>query len=220
MMRRIVTLPGYYMRNRFTHLGLIVLLTAWPGMGFGQTADKIDAAKKEGQLVFFSVMIVQDTQALLWAFEKRFPFIRSDSLSCARSALVARIQTEKRAGVQSWDVYNSTGFEGYVCRARIFGPLYSPERKNYPEGIGTVTVSGRDLHDPDVAELQHASGIAQRFTEGIQRFSSPRWKGKLGLDPQDFQWYANLRKFGAANGRASSFRSVPSGRILRQGERC
>src|SRR5262245_25361739 len=29
----------------------------------------------------------------------------------SQSALIARIQTESQAGVQSWDVYNSTGFE-------------------------------------------------------------------------------------------------------------
>ena len=74
------------MRCRFARLTFNVLLAAWLGMGLGQTVDKIEGAKKEGQVVFFSGMIVQDTQALLSAFEKRFPFIKATHYRARGSA--------------------------------------------------------------------------------------------------------------------------------------
>ena len=220
MMRRFVTLPGYCMRNRFTHLGLIALLASWPGMGLGQTADKIEGAKKEGQVVFFSGMIVQDTQALLSAFEKRFPFIKATHYRARGSALVARIQTENRAGVQSWDVYNSTGFEGYVLLEQgYFGRYDSPERRNYPEGHRDseglwTTMYTTPMLPSYNTRLASPKDLPKEYSDFLQ----PRWKGKLGLDPQDFEWYANLRKVWGAE-RARNFLSglVRQEVILRQG---
>ena len=57
---------------------------------------------------------MQDTGALLAAFEKGYPFIKATHVRARGSALIARIQTESQAGVQSWDVCHSTGFEGYI----------------------------------------------------------------------------------------------------------
>lgn len=103
-----------FMTSVFTSFLLLTVAILRPAIPTGQTLDRIEAAKKEGQVVFFSGMIVQDTEALLAAFEKRYPFIKAAHVRARGSALTARIQTESQAGVQSWDVCNSTGFEGYV----------------------------------------------------------------------------------------------------------
>ena len=101
------------MTRVFTSFLLLTLAILRPAIAIGQTLDRIEAAKKDGQVVFFSGMAVL-AQALLAAFEKRYPFIKATHYRARSSALIARIQTESRAGVQSWDVYKSTGFEGYV----------------------------------------------------------------------------------------------------------
>ena len=103
-----------FMTSVFTSFLLLTVAILRPAIAIGQTLDRIEAAKKEGQVVFFSGMIVQDTEALLAAFEKRYPLIKATHVRARGSALTARIQTESQAGVQSWDVCNSTGFEGYV----------------------------------------------------------------------------------------------------------
>jgi iron(III) transport system substrate-binding protein len=175
---------------------LIVLLLAWPGLSSGQTLDAFQAAKKEGQLVFFSGMIVQDTQALLTAFEKRYPFIKTTHYRARGSALVARIQTESRAGVQSWDVYNSTGFEGYVLLEQGYFARYdSPERKNYPTGHRDSDGYWATMYTTPMLPSYNTQLVASKdLPKDYNDFLQPRWKGKLGLDPQDFEWYANLRK--------------------------
>jgi hypothetical protein len=83
------------------YLLALVLLLVNPPIAFGQTVERIEAAKKEGQVTFFSGMIAQDTQPLFAAFEKRYPFIKATHYRARGSALIARIQTENRAGVQS-----------------------------------------------------------------------------------------------------------------------
>jgi iron(III) transport system substrate-binding protein len=178
------------------HVILIILLVVWPSIGGGQTTDRIEAAKKEGQLVFFSGMIVQDTQALLSSFEKRYPFIKATHYRARGSALVARIQTESRAGMQSWDVYNSTGFEGYVLLEQgYFGRYDSPERKYYPDGHKDADGLWMTMYTTPMLPSYNTQLLsAKDLPKDYDDFLHPRWKGKLGLDPQDFEWYANLRK--------------------------
>ena len=184
------------MAHSLFHVILIALLAAWPNVGGGQTTDRIEAAKKEGQLVFFSGMIVQDTQPLLSAFEKRYPFIKATHYRARGSALVARIQTESRAGLQSWDVYNSTGFEGYVLLEQgYFGRYDSPERKFYPDGHKDGDGQWTTMYTTPMLPSYNTQLLATKeLPKDYNDFLHPRWKGKLGLDPQDFEWYANLRK--------------------------
>ena len=199
---------------------MLFLLIAWPHLTSGQTHERIEAAKKEGQLVFFSGMIVQDTQTLLAAFEKRYPFIKPTHYRARGSALVARIQTESRAGVHSWDVYNSTGFEGYVLLEQgYFGRYDSTERKNYPEGHRDsegywTTMYTTPMLPSYNTRLMAAKDLPKDYSEFLQ----PRWKGKLGLDPQDFEWYANLRKiWGAEKARQFLAGLLRQEVVLRQG---
>jgi iron(III) transport system substrate-binding protein len=199
---------------------MLVLLIAWPHLSSGQTQERIEAAKKEGQMVFFSGMIVQDTQALLTAFEKRYPFIKATHYRARGSALVARIQTESRAGVHSWDVYNSTGFEGYVLLEQgYFGRYDSPERKNYPDGHRDTEGYWTTMYTTPMLPSYNTRLVASKdLPKDYIEFLQPRWKGKLGLDPQDFEWYANLRKiWGAEKARQFLAGLVRQEVVLRQG---
>jgi iron(III) transport system substrate-binding protein len=199
---------------------MFVLLIAWPHPSSGQTHETIEAAKKEGQVVFFSGMIVQDTQALLTAFEKRYPFIKATHYRARGSALVARIQTESRAGLHSWDVYNSTGFEGYVLLAQgYFGRYDSPERRNYPDGHRDSDGYWTTMYTTPMLPSYNARLVAPKdLPKEYNEFLHPRWKGKLGLDPQDFEWYANLQKiWGAEKARQFLAGLLRQDVVLRQG---
>ena len=199
---------------------LLAVLIAQPAVSEGQPLDRIDAAKREGQLVFFSGMITQDTQALLGAFEKRYPFIKATHYRARGSALVARIQTESRAGVQSWDVYNSTGFEGYVLMEQGYFARYdSPERKNYPDGHRDAEGYWATMYTtPMLPSYNTRLVTSKELPKDYSEFLQPKWKGKLGIDPQDFEWYANLRKiWGAEKSRKFLSGLLRQEVVLRQG---
>lgn len=202
------------------YLLLLAVLIARPAVSEGQPLDRIDAAKREGQLVFFSGMITQDTQALLGAFEKRYPFIKATHYRARGSALVARIQTESRAGVQSWDVYNSTGFEGYVLLEQGYFARYdSPERKNYPAGHRDAEGYWATMYTtPMLPSYNTRLVTSKELPKDYSDFLQPKWKGKLGIDPQDFEWYGNLRKiWGAEKSRKFLSGLLRQEVVLRQG---
>jgi iron(III) transport system substrate-binding protein len=205
---------------RMVSLLAFTLLAGIPREVRSQSDERIEDAKKEGQLVFYSGMIVQDTQIVLTAFEKRYPFIKTTHYRARGSALVARIQSEARAGRQAWDVYNSTGFEGYVLLEQgYFGRFDSPERKHYPDGHRDregywTTMYTTPMLPSYNTRLVSARDLPIQYTDFLQ----PKWKGKLGLDPQDFEWYANLRKtWGAEKARSFVSGLVKQDVILRQG---
>jgi hypothetical protein len=73
---------------RIVGLLAFILLAGIPREVRSQSDERIEDAKKEGQLVFYSGMIVQDTQIVLTAFEKRYPFIKTTHYRARGSALV------------------------------------------------------------------------------------------------------------------------------------
>jgi iron(III) transport system substrate-binding protein len=120
--------------RRFLFL-LFLIALGYAGNLAAQSKDALEGARKEGQLVFYSGMPIPDAQAILSAFENKYPFIKTTFYRTTGSALVSRIQTEQRAGTNIWDVMNSTGFEPYALLEQGYFAKYdSDERRHFPEG--------------------------------------------------------------------------------------
>ncbi len=156
----------------------------------------LEGAKKEGQLVFYSGIPVPDAQALLSAFEKKYAFIKATFYRATGPALVSRIQTEQRAGHYAWDVMNSTGFEPYVLVEQgYFGKYDSPERKHFPEGHKDSEGYWTTMYTtPHLVSYNTRLVSAKDLPKDYFDLLDPKWKGQLGLDSSDFEWYANLKK--------------------------
>ena len=71
---------------------------------FGAESNMIDAAKKEGAMVFYTTMDIQNSKPLLDAFNKKYPFIKADLVRLGGTAMVSRILTEAQAGASQFDV--------------------------------------------------------------------------------------------------------------------
>jgi iron(III) transport system substrate-binding protein len=184
-------------------LGFIILpllIFGWPGPVGGQSKDVLEGAKKEGQLVFYSGIPIPDAQAILSAFERKYRFIKTTFYRATGSALVSRIQTEQRAGTHIWDVMNSTGFEPYVLVEQGYFEKYdAPERKTFPEGHKDNDGYWATMYTSPMlvtynTRLVSPGELPKEYFDLLQ----PTWKGRLGLDSSDLEWYANLRKLWGA----------------------
>lgn len=161
-----------------------------------QSKDVLDGAKREGQLVFYSGIPVPDAQAVLSALEKKYPFIKTTFYRATGPALVSRIQTEQRAGSHIWDVMNSTGFEPYVLLEQgYFAKHESIERKAFPDGHKDNEGFWATMYtSPMIVSYNTKLVSPAELPKDYADLSNPKWKGRLGLDASDFEWYANLRK--------------------------
>jgi ABC-type Fe3+ transport system substrate-binding protein len=165
-----------------------------------QSKDVIEGAKKEGQLVFYSGIPIPDAQSILSALERKYPFIKTTFYRATGPALVSRIQTEQRAGTHIWDVMNSTGFEPYALLEQgYFSKHDSPERNSFPEGHKDNEGYWTTMYTSPMivsynTRLVSSVDLPRDYVDLLQ----PKWKGRLGLDSSDFEWYANLRKIWGA----------------------
>jgi len=182
--------------RQFTLAMLPLLVFGWGRETRAQPKDMLEAAKKEGQLVFYSGIPIADAQAILSAMEKKYPFIKTTFYRATGSALVSRIQTEQRAGTHMWDVMNSTGFEPYALLEQGYFAKYdSPERQVFPEGHKDNEGYWATMYTtPMIVSYNTRLVSLGELPKEYFDLLNPKWKGRLGLDSSDLEWYANLRK--------------------------
>ena len=98
---------------------------------FGAESNMIDAAKKEGAMVFYTTMDIQNSKPLLDAFNKKYPFIKADLVRLGGTAMVSRILTEAQAGASQFDVAVGISPSLTPMRERnLIAPYMSPEFAN------------------------------------------------------------------------------------------
>ena len=111
-------------------LALFMLLKESPAQTHSLSAAALEAAKKEGQVVFYTPLNINDSRLLLQRFEQRYPFIKSDLLRMSAEPLLNRIFIEDRAGRNVVDVINNTMINP-LKKARLLQPYRSPEHAAY-----------------------------------------------------------------------------------------
>src|SRR5438045_8110170 len=70
------------------------------------TQSLIEAAKKEGRIVYYTADFTEPEQEAIKAFNKRFPFVKVELVRAPGGQLSTRIKTEAAAGNPSADAVN------------------------------------------------------------------------------------------------------------------
>lgn len=186
------------MEKKITRI-LSLLLTCFVALhGFAFCADQatLEEAKREGQLVFYSGIFEAEARALISRFEQKYPFIKTTLYRAGGVALVSRIQNEYRAGSHLWDVFNSAGLEGFVLLEQgYFAKYNSPESKYFGEGFRDADGFWTTMYaTPYVATYNTRMVTSKDVPKDYLQLLDPRWSEKLAIDPEDIEWYANLKK--------------------------
>jgi iron(III) transport system substrate-binding protein len=115
----------------YSFLLVLLLLQLCASFAFGAESNMIDAAKKEGAMVFYTTMDIQNSKPLLDAFNKKYPFIKADLVRLGGTAMVSRILTEAQAGASQFDVAVGISPSLTPMRERnLIAPYMSPEFAN------------------------------------------------------------------------------------------
>src|SRR5438093_8846188 len=114
----------------------LMLVTFWLYVFFASASLAVESAvvegaKKEGSLVFYTTMDIQNSKPLLDAFNKKYPFIKPDLVRLGGTAMVTRILTEAQAGASQFDVAVGISPSLTPMRERnLIAPYISPEFAN------------------------------------------------------------------------------------------
>jgi ABC-type Fe3+ transport system substrate-binding protein len=149
--------------------------------GSDRTAKLIEGAKREGELVYYSAMIVnQALRPLTAAFQAKYPFVKISYWRADSEEIETKIAAEIRANNLVGDVIEGTGIGELAVRAGLAQPISSPELLDIPQA----------MRDPDrlwvptrvsYFSLAYNTKLVPPGTQPktYQELLDPKWKGKL-----------------------------------------
>src|ERR1700688_2070108 len=102
--------------------------------GPDRTDRLIEGAKKEGQLTYYSAMIVnQALRPLTAAVQQKYPFIKIAYWRADSEEIATKLAAEMRATNLVGDIIEGTGIGELAVGAGLAQPIWSPQLAGIPE---------------------------------------------------------------------------------------
>jgi iron(III) transport system substrate-binding protein len=176
------------MRHYRSALGLIAMLAALaPFVTAADAADAklIDAAKKEGVVVWYTTLIVnQAIRPLKAAFEKKYPGIVLQYARANEAPTAAKIIAEADAGHVQADVFDGISNMVPLKRAGLVAPYVPSSAARY-----SADIKDKDGYWNALLLYVFTPGInttmvsKDQAPKTYQDLLDPKWKGKMAWNP-------------------------------------
>ena len=160
-------------------------------------ADRMDrivaAAKKEGTVTFYTTIAEKDLPAVLGPFEKRYG-IKVNTWRAGTDKVLQRAVQEARAGRNDMDAvhFGSPEMEA-LAREKVLAPVASPVHKDLLEGsvpkhrmwAATILSVWVQAYNTNLVKNED---LPKKYEDLLD----PKWKGKLGIEAKDDDWFASV----------------------------
>ena len=176
----------------------LALLGALPCSAFAADAKIIEAAKKEGELAWWSTIAQDQSQKIVDEFMKLYPFIKASYWRSGSVGLHNKILIEARAGRSSWDVISQTTPEFIfdLKQKKLIAPYNSPERGQF-----SADLKDREGYWTGTYALPTGLGFN---TQQVKKEDAPKsykdlldgkWKGsKISIDDENYELLVGLEQ--------------------------
>ena len=168
------------------------------GIALYEGADRerrlVDGARGEGNtLTLYTSLTVEDMRALNGAFGKKYG-IRVNMWRASSEKVLQRVASEARAGRHDVDVIETNAppleslhREGLLqaVRSPVQGDLIAPALPAHREWAGSRL---------NVTVQAYNTGAVRReeLPRRYEDLADPRWKGRLGIEAEDADWFAEV----------------------------
>jgi iron(III) transport system substrate-binding protein len=151
------------------------------------------AAKAERELTLYSSLVVEDLTALAAAFQKKYG-VKLKYWRAGSEKVVQRVVTEARAGRFDFDVVETNGPElESVYREKLLQKAASPHFKDLlPDAIRPHREWIGDRLNMFVQAYNTNLVKKDQLPNSYQDLLDPKWKGKLGVEAEDVDWFATV----------------------------
>jgi iron(III) transport system substrate-binding protein len=161
-------------------------------MAWGQPADLLQGAKKEGKLVWYTSMAIDTSKPLLDVFLKQYPFIQAELVRAGEEQLLNRILTESRAGKSFFDVVSSSAIQVLALR-NFLSPYASAESTAYVAELKDPQGRWTAVYNNNLVPVYNTKMLSEKeVPKDYPDLLDPRWKGKMLMDSTDYDWYGTL----------------------------
>ena len=183
-------------------LTVLCVLISTPGLAQVVKYDQPDreqfllqGAKKEGEVMIYTSLVPEDLTALAAAFERKYG-LKLKSWRANSEKVLQRAVTEARAGRHEADAVETNGPQlEALYREKGLQPLHSPHLKDLmpqalrPHGhwVGTRINMFVQSYNTNLVKKDE---LPKSYAE----LADPRWKGRLGIEAEDEDWFAMVVK--------------------------
>jgi ABC-type Fe3+ transport system substrate-binding protein len=154
----------------------------------------IEGAKKEETLSVYTSAPVDDYAAFSAAFEKKYEGVKIQVWRAGSEKVLQRGVTEARAGRYDVDIFDTNGPElESMHREKILQAVRSPHTADlipqavqpHGEWVGTrLNIFALAYNTNRVKKDE----LPKRYEDLLD----PRWKGRLGIEAGDFDWFSGV----------------------------
>lgn len=128
-----------YFRTVLLFCLLLIAVGLRPALTWSQGAPNpktIEGAKKEGELIWYTTMTLDQSKGVVDRFQKKYPYIKPTLFRTGGGPLLNKILTEARGGLYAWDVAVGRGEMVLpLMEKKLIAPYRSPETKMIDEDL-------------------------------------------------------------------------------------
>jgi len=183
------------------------------GLATYQGADRLqriaEAAKREGELTIYTSTPVEDMKVLTDAFERKYG-IKTKVWRASSEKVLQRAVAEARAQRFDVDAFDTNGpqLEALV-REKLLTPVWSPS-------LASLVPEARFAHQSWVGTrllifvLAYNTKLVRKteLPASYDGFADLKWKGRLGIEAEDSDWFATISTLMGEAKAETLFRSI------------
>ena len=186
---------------------LAALLVAVPVLVSAQV--DIEKARKEGEVMVYTSLVPDDLTALAAAFERKYG-VKLKTWRANSEKVLQRAVTEARAGRNDADIVETNGPQlESLYREQGLQPLRSQHIKDLmpqalrPHGhwVGTRINMFVQSYNTNLVKKDE-------LPKSYADLAHPRWKGRLGIEAEDEDWFAMIVKELGEEAGLRTFREI------------
>lgn len=173
--------------------------TGFKELAFYEGKDRqqrlIENAKREGEVSLYSSLTVPDLEMLRADFEKRYG-IKLKSWRASSEKVVQRAVTEVQGGRYDFDVAETNGPEmESLYREKILHEMRSPHFSDLaPQAIRPHKAWVGTRLNLFVHAYNTNLVKKDELPKTYEDLLDPKWKGRLGIEAEDMDWFAMVIK--------------------------
>lgn len=191
-------------KHYFLHVSLFIIsctiITILPvARAWSETQEiqgLIENAKKEGTVNFYAGTSLEDSTLLAREFEKKYPFIKVEITRLPGEKLLTKALTEARAKQLKADVFLVSIVQTLQLKqSKLLMKYTAPESEAHqanlkdPEGYWNASYI-----IPYVITYNTKLISKQEAPKTYADLLDPKWKGKIGIETEEYQWFFHLQK--------------------------
>jgi iron(III) transport system substrate-binding protein len=146
----------------------------------------VSGAQKEGELVYYGTILVNEFTELGKAFNARYPFLNLKHYYAPREGILNRSLTEARAGSHAVDAIQVDSSYGYqLINENLVHPYAVATRDRFYDGTYDPSGSWHSMYYLTTALIYNTTLVKpESVPQTYDALLDPAWKGKLLFDPE------------------------------------